>query len=111
MAMLMDTVDGDARALLSAAEQGWSNPIRQCPGWTAADLVRHQGGLFYWMAALAGAGGARAPRHVGGTLPEDFLELRDWYLAGLDQVVPTLGRTDSEQSAWTFSSQGDQTVG
>lgn len=45
-----------ALALLAAARTGLERPVRQCPGWDAADLARHLGGILGWMAAVVSSG-------------------------------------------------------
>jgi hypothetical protein len=42
----------DGRRLLIAAMPDWSRPVAHCPGWDAAELVRHTGTILEWMAAV-----------------------------------------------------------
>ncbi|HWD24354.1 MAG TPA: maleylpyruvate isomerase N-terminal domain-containing protein, partial [Acidimicrobiales bacterium] len=51
----LPSADCDARALLTAAEGDWTRPVPHCPGWDAAELVRHTGGILQWMAAVVTA--------------------------------------------------------
>jgi len=106
---LLATADGDARTLLAAAETDWERPVTQCPGWDTADLVRHTGGIFEWMAAIA-ASGARVSRHSLDPAPADPVDLPAWYLDGLHRVVSVLGSADPDTRTWTFSTTGDGTV-
>lgn len=93
-ASFLSTASDDGRALLAAAEAGWDRPVPHCPDWDTADLVRHTGGIFEWMAAVVGSSG-RVSRRALDPAPEDPAELPRWYSAALDRVVDTLGDAES----------------
>ena len=59
----LQTAEEDARYLLMAARTDWGRAVPQCPGWDAADLVRHMGGILGWMAGVVASesGSAGAP--------------------------------------------------
>jgi uncharacterized protein (TIGR03083 family) len=107
---LLPSAGDDARLLLAAAQAGWERTLPDCPGWDAADLVRHQGGIFVWMAAVV-TSGERVSRRALDPAPADAADLPGWYLASLDQTLDVLGSADPESPTWTFSSRGDLRVG
>jgi uncharacterized protein (TIGR03083 family) len=99
--------DNEARALLAAAETAWEQTIPHCPEWDAAELVRHTGTVFGWMAAVVASG-----ERVGfGTLdpaPQNPDDLPPWYGTNLRRVLDVLGSTDPASETWTFSRSGDR---
>ena len=108
-AVQLQTAAEDARSLLAAAQTGWGRPVPQCPGWDAADLVRHMGGILVWIAAVV-TSGERVSRRTLGPGPEDPADLPRWYLASLDRALDVLGSADPGSGTWTFSSIGDRGV-
>jgi uncharacterized protein (TIGR03083 family) len=96
----------DARSLLAAAGTGWDRPVPQCPGWDAAELVRHMGTILEWMAAVV-ASGERVSWRTLDPAPQDPPELPPWYLASLDQALDVLGSAGPSSGTWTFSGTGD----
>jgi uncharacterized protein (TIGR03083 family) len=105
-AVQLQTAAEDARSLLTAAQTGWGRPVPQCPGWDAADLVRHVGGILGWMAAVV-ASGERVSLRTQDPGPENLADLPRWYLASLDRALDVLGSADPGSAAWTFSRIGD----
>src|SRR5258708_4848556 len=83
---LLRSAADDARLLLAAARSGWERTVPDCPGWDAADLVRHQGGIFAWMAAVV-TSGQRVSRRGLAPAPAEAAELPGWYLDSLDQAI------------------------
>lgn len=107
--VLLHSAADDARTLLATARSGWNRAIPQCPGWDAADLVRHQGGIFRWMTAIVTTR-ERIRRRDLDPAPAEAADLADWYLASLDQTLEVLGSANPESATWTFSSTGDWRV-
>jgi len=108
-AALLDCAAADARSLLAAARSHWTAEVPHCPGWDAAELVRHQGSIFNWMAAIV-SGGERVARGELEPPPADSAKLPSWYLAGLEHALETLGSAAPQSATWTFSSIGNQQV-
>ena len=108
-AVQLQTATEDARSLLAAARTGWGRPVRQCPGWDAAELVRHMGGILVWMAAVVSSG-ERVSRRALDPSPQDDADLPAWYLACLDRAIKVLGSAGPGSGTWTFSSTGDRRV-
>jgi hypothetical protein len=106
---LLDCAAADARSLLAAASTRWDAAVPHCPGWDAAELVRHQGGLFTWMATVVTAR-ERVSRRELPPGPAELAELPGWYLGSLDHALEVLGSADPQSATWTFSSIGNQRV-
>jgi uncharacterized protein (TIGR03083 family) len=108
-AALLHTAAADGRSLLAAARADWSPPVPHCPGWDAAELVRHMGSILMWMAAVV-TSRERLSRRSLEPGPADPAELPRWYLAVLDRALDVLGSADPDSETWTFSSIGDRRV-
>jgi len=106
---LLPAAEKDARSLLAAAQTDWGRRVPQCPEWDAADLVRHMGSIFMWMAAIV-TSKERVSRRTLDPGPQDPVELPRWYLASLDRTLDVLGSADPGSETWTFSSTGDRRV-
>jgi uncharacterized protein (TIGR03083 family) len=106
---LLDSAATDARSLLAAASMRWDAAVPHCPGWDNAELVRHQGGIFNWMATIV-TGRERVSRGNLAPGPQEPADLRGWYLGNLDRAVEVLGSADPQSATWTFSSIGDRRV-
>ena len=106
---LMNVTEVDGSDLLSAAASNWAWPVPHCPGWNTADLVRHTGSIFAWIASLV-ATGERVSRRALPPAPTDLDALPFWYTDNLDEVLHDLRRADPETEVWTFSSRGDHRV-
>src|SRR5260370_26626921 len=107
---LPTTTAADGRDLLAAAETDWSQPIPHCPGWDAADLVGHMGGILAWMARIV-ATGVSVARGDRETPPAGRAALASWYAAHLDRTLDILTTTPADSPAWTFSSRGERRAG
>jgi uncharacterized protein (TIGR03083 family) len=103
------SVEADGRALLTAAEIEWTAQVPACPDWDVAALVRHQGGIFEWMAAIV-TSGERVTRRTMDPPPELVTDLSGWYRGALSRVLSVLGTADPATETWTFSSLGDRRV-
>jgi uncharacterized protein (TIGR03083 family) len=100
----------EGRALLVAAECDWARPVPHCPEWNAADLVRHMGGIFAWMATIVSTGERASFRQLDRPPAEDA-GLRRWYLDNLTRTIGVLTDADPEAKVWTFSSLDDYRAG
>ena len=102
-------LSADGQALCAAAEVDLSAPVRSCPGWNVADLVRHTGEVHRDKAAIVRDGRVdERPRLPYPEPPaEDGEALLSWYREGLDELLAVLA-TDPEQTAWGWS--GDHRV-
>ena len=107
---LLGTTAADGSSLLAAAASGWSRPVPHCPGWDAADLVRHMGGILAWMAAIV-ASRERVSRRSLDPPPGSLADLPAWYSANLRRTIGILTDTDPGARTWTFSSRGELSAG
>jgi uncharacterized protein (TIGR03083 family) len=106
---LLNKSAADGHALLGAAQTGWERPVPRCPGWNAAELIRHTGEILEWMAAVV-TSGKRVSRRSLDPAPEDVADLPSWYVSNLERTLEVLGSPDPESQTWTFASSGDRRV-
>jgi hypothetical protein len=106
---LLDCAAADARSLLAAASTRWDAAVQHCPGWDTAELVRHQGSIFTWMATIV-TSRERVIRRDLPPGPADSAELPGWYLGSLDHCLEVLRSADPTSATWTFSSTSDSQV-
>jgi uncharacterized protein (TIGR03083 family) len=106
---LINVAEVDGIDLLGAAVSNWAWPVTNCPQWDIADLVRHTGGIFGWIASLI-ATGERVSRRALPPAPTGLDALPFWYTQNLDAVLQELRRADRDAAVWTFSSRGDHRV-
>lgn len=100
----------DGGDLLAGAQTDWTRQIPHCPGWNAADLIGHMGGILAWMATIVTTG-LPVAREDRETPPTDRSALTTWYSANLDRTLTILRTTPADSPTWTFSSRGDHRVG
>ena len=108
-AALLKAADHDAQSLLALAATNWQRPVPDCPGWDAAELVRHTGGILSWMSAVVESN-QRVSRGALDPAPENPVDLAGWYLAALAHTLGVLGSVHPDSETWTFSSTGDNRV-
>ena len=94
----------DGAAVLEASQRGPSTPVPSCPEWTAADIVGHLGGAYWWVEAMvrtrATDVGEFAPR------PEEWDALCAWYDEGLSALLVTLEAVGPDEPVWNWSVMG-----
>jgi uncharacterized protein (TIGR03083 family) len=94
----------DGAAVLEAARRGPSTPVPSCPDWSAADIVGHLGGAYWWVEAMvrtrATDMGEFAPK------PEGWDALCAWYDEGLSALVATLEEVGPDEPVWNWSVMG-----
>lgn len=106
----LSSARADGERILATASANWNATVPDCPGWNAADLVGHLGGIYSWMARIVTTGEAvdRKEREVP---PEDLNERATWYRRHLDTTITLLGERAPSTPTWTFSSLGVHDVG
>jgi len=107
---LSTTTAADGYDLLTAAESGWARPVPHCPGWSAADLVGHMGGILAWIVTIVTTGNqvARGDRQMP---PAETSALSSWYSGHLKRTLDVLTATPADTATWTFSTLGHNQVG
>lgn len=76
-------------------------PIRACPGWDVAELVRHLGSVHRWATevVLTGVLPERARVNEG---PVDRAALIPWFDEGAAALRQALASVDPQRPTWTF---------
>ena len=94
--LLLTDATADFTAL--AADADLSALVPDCPGWTAASLVVHLGGIHQWArhAVLEGNPDGRPE-----PAPDDG-PLDQWYAGHAAALVDTLTKVGPDAPAWTF---------
>jgi hypothetical protein len=108
-ATALQAIGDDAAALLEAALLDPGVPVPHCAPWDAGHLVRHQGGIFAWMAAIVSAG-ERVSRRDLPAAPEADDEVPAWYRRELAGVLDVFADADPAATTWTFSATGNRRV-
>ncbi|GAB3115173.1 maleylpyruvate isomerase family mycothiol-dependent enzyme [Streptomyces calidiresistens] len=100
---LIDILAEEGGRLRAAAElAGPDAAVPTCPGWRVRELVRHQGRVHRWAAALI-AGEAPGPEGSSAVpVPAPDEEPDEWYRAGLRELVARLRALDPAAERWTF---------
>jgi hypothetical protein len=100
----------DGRELLAAATTDWARPVPHWPEWTAADLLRHMGGILAWMTRI-GTTGESVSRGIARLARAGHDGLPAWYSGHLERTIAILTASSPDAPAWTFSSRGDRRAG
>jgi uncharacterized protein (TIGR03083 family) len=100
-------MERDALALADAAEKDLAAPVVSCPGWDAAELVRHVREVHHFWGAIV-EGGLSSPDQV--QRPDQRLDgaaLLEDYRDGVRAFAEVLRRADPAAPVWTWASQQD----
>jgi len=84
-------------------------PVPSCPGWDLADVVKHLGNVYNWVATivdgrLAAPPGPEIPRRPADMGPGD------WMADRLDRVVSVLTSAPDDAVMWNFASDSPAPV-
>lgn len=101
----LSALAADSEALIDLASGNFDAPVAACPNWTVADLVGHLGGVYSWVALVAGAAGER-PALPRDQAPEDQDSLEDWFREQRAAVIDALSSREPDAPAWIFTSGG-----
>lgn len=108
-------MSADWSKLLAAATSGFEFAVEDvdptaavpaCPGWTAADLVDHLGGIHQWAWHAVVVGN---PHGEPEPAPDDPGELVRWYADHAGSLRDALAAAGPTGAAWTFGTE--QTAG
>ncbi len=108
LSVYLDGVRDNARLFVEAVRKsGLDAPVPTCPDWTAADLARHQGRVFYWISTIVET---KAQEYIDRTPFEDEAEGADDPLAfverGAEHALAVLGAADPETPVWNWIDGG-----
>ncbi|NLJ53445.1 MAG: maleylpyruvate isomerase family mycothiol-dependent enzyme [Intrasporangiaceae bacterium] len=93
---------GSAATVLraNATSSGLTAPVPTCPGWSVADLVRHQGIVHRWAAGLLS--GEEPDARVHEAAAESVTNLLDWFDEGATDLLDVLSKTREDWDGWFF---------
>ena len=106
--MYLDGVSDNARLFVEAVRKaGVDAPVPTCPDWTAADLARHQGRVFYWISTIVET---KAQEYIDRAPFEEEAEGADDPLAfvesGAEHALAVFGTADPESPVWNWLDGG-----
>jgi uncharacterized protein (TIGR03083 family) len=92
-----------ARFVEVAGEADLATPLPTCPGWTAADLLRHLGSVYRWMTRVVlTRPSERIPLDaVPLDVPAEEGAYLDWLVAGATPLMTALRAADGDEPIWT----------
>lgn len=106
-------VTRDESARLAATYRGAdpAAPVRSCPGWTLAKLVKHTGTAQAWARTIAERRSTDAvdTRGIDLGLPADEAAYGDWLEAGARRLVDVLRTIGPDVPMWSWT--GDDRAG
>lgn len=89
-----------ARLADAAAKAGLDAEVASCPGWSVADLVRHQGLVHRWATRYVGKQHTE-PAPIAGDTPADAV-LLPWFREGHEALVQALRTAPPDLECWYF---------
>lgn len=90
-------------ALAEAAKGNLAAPVKHCPGWTVADLVRHVYEVHWFWGTVAEQRLAAPPPDEDGPEPAPDDELIERFRAGALHLVEVLRHADPDAACWTWA--------
>src|SRR3954454_5592512 len=82
-----------------------SAPVEHCPGWSAADLVRHLTEVHWFWATIAEERLPRPPDESRRPPRPPDENLVDGFVAGAARLVQVLRQADQSAACWTWAPQ------
>jgi uncharacterized protein (TIGR03083 family) len=103
----LDVVRVNAAQLVDAARTaGVDAPVPTCPDWKVADLARHQGRVFWWMATILEEKAQQYVDRKSLTEQAEREEPIGWLEAGAARALEVFGATDPETPVWNWVAGG-----
>jgi uncharacterized protein (TIGR03083 family) len=98
-------------SLLADLERpGLRRPVRACPGWDVAEVVRHLGGVHRWATAIVATGhdGSVDADQTAARAPDSAhpADLRDWFVEGAQLLCAELAAASPDRRCWTLAGDG-----
>ena len=107
LSVYLDGVRDNARLFVEAVRRaGVDAQVPTCPGWTVADLARHQGRVFYWISTLVET---KAQEYIDRTPFEEEAKNADplpFVERGAEHALAVLGSADPETPVWNWLDGG-----
>jgi uncharacterized protein (TIGR03083 family) len=96
----------EGAALAAAARAaGLDATVPQCPPWTVADLLSHQGRIHHWVAGIVATRAQAAPAHWSNDSAPSGDALYAWFDEGVDAVASALAGCDADTDVWFWSGE------
>lgn len=105
----LELIRTDSDRLLTVASRGWKLPVPSCPGWVAADIVRHVGEV-YEHKMLCMALGCEPEGDERTPSPASDGDLAAWFVPLRDALLGELAARGPAQPSYTWFPP-DQSVG
>ncbi|MCA1841688.1 MAG: maleylpyruvate isomerase N-terminal domain-containing protein [Actinobacteria bacterium] len=103
----LDAVRTNAGLLIDAVKQaGLEARVPTCPDWTVADLARHQGRVYHWVATIVGE---KAQAYVDRKQLAEQAERAEpltWLEGGAGKILELFAQTDPETPVWNWIDGG-----
>jgi uncharacterized protein (TIGR03083 family) len=97
----LELLAADGERLAAVAQDHLDQPVPTCPGWDAAEVVRHTGSVFHHKIACVRLG--RDPEEgEWQQSPPEGRDLIGWYREALVALVDLLGSRDPASPAYTW---------
>jgi len=100
---LVAFVRSEGEAIVSASRQGTDVAVPRCGDWTVADLCRHVGAIYGYVAHVV-AERLTSPSDVRPEAPADSDPV-EWLADQLDELVAALGGCDADTPMWNWSGE------
>ena len=99
----LDGVRHNTALFLDAARRaGVDASVPTCPEWTVADLARHQGRVFWWIATLVET---KAQEYVERKSLDEQAKAAEplvWVEEGAEHALAVLGEADADTPIWNW---------
>ncbi len=78
--------------------------VPSCPGWSAADLIRHTGRVHRWVERIIRTRATERldQQSVDATLPGDVGQYGDWLAAGADALTQVMREAGADAACWAY---------
>lgn len=110
LAALGAEVDRIRSVLADSDQAALRRPVRACPGWDVAEVVRHLGGVHRWARAIVATGrdGSVDADEAASRAPDSGhpADLQDWFAEGGQLLVAELAAAPADRPCWTLAGDG-----
>jgi len=104
---LLESLELFGNRMFTVTDGTGSEAIKECPDWSANDLMAHVGTVYGWVTSIIESGSLERPTTPFPTPPEN--DKREWAMNRLSTLLRTLRESDPITPVWTFGN--DQNVG
>jgi uncharacterized protein (TIGR03083 family) len=104
-AELVAAVRQEGESIVSASRQGVDAPVPTCGDWTVADLCRHVGRVYAYVAHIVEERLTTASDVRPDPAPD--ADMVEWVATSLDDLVTALGACTADTPMWNWSPEPD----